>query len=39
MALYNHKRPHAALGGRAAALVYWQRMETTNPDQSVQKVA
>ena len=36
---YNHKRPHSALGGQAPAVVYWQRNETTNPDQQVQRVA
>ncbi|WP_375708103.1 IS3 family transposase [Sulfitobacter sp. HGT1] len=36
---YNHKRPHSALGGKPPAVVYWQRIETTNPDQQVQKVA
>jgi putative transposase len=39
MEFYNHKRPHSALGGRPPAVVYWQRIETTNPDQQVQKVA
>jgi len=36
---YNHKRPHSALGGKPPAVVYWQRNETTNPDQQVQRVA
>ena len=36
---YNHKRPHSSLGGKPPAVVYWQRIETTNPDQQVQKVA
>ena len=36
---YNHKRPHSSLGGRPPAVVYWQRIETTNPDQRVQRVA
>ena len=36
---YNRKRPHSALGGKPPAVVYWQRIETTNPDQQVQKVA
>ncbi len=36
---YNHKRPNFALGGQPPAAVYWQRNETTNPDQQVQKVA
>lgn len=48
---YNHKRPHSALGGKPPAVVYWQRIETTNPpygdvnttcratDQQVQRVA
>ncbi len=36
---YNNKRPHSSLGGRPPAVVYWQRNETTNPDQQVQRVA
>lgn len=36
---YNHKRPHSALGGKPPAVVYWQRIETTNHDQQVQRVA
>jgi len=36
---YNHKRPHSALGGKPPAVIYWQRNETTNPDQQVQRVA
>ena len=36
---YNHKRPHSALGGKPPAVVYWQRIETTSPDQQVQRVA
>jgi putative transposase len=36
---YNHKRPHSTLGGQPPAVVYWQRIETTNPDQQVQRVA
>jgi len=36
---YNHKRPHSALGGKPPAVVYWQRNETINPDQQVQRVA
>lgn len=36
---YNHKRPHSAHGGKPPAVVYWQRIETTNPDQQVQRVA
>jgi putative transposase len=35
---YNHKRPHSSLGGKSPAVVYWQRIETTNPDQKVQRV-
>lgn len=34
---YNHKRPHSALGGQPPAVVYWQRTETTNPDQQVKE--
>ena len=37
--LYNHKRPHSALGGKPPAVVYWQKNETNNPDQQVQRVA
>ena len=29
----------AMLGGRPPAVVYWQRIETTNPDQQEQRVA
>lgn len=36
---YNHKRPHSALGGQPPAVVYWQGIEITNPDQQVQRVA
>ncbi len=36
---YNHKRPYSALGGKPPAVIYWQRIETTNPDQQVQRVA
>jgi putative transposase len=36
---YNHKRPHSSVGGRQPAVVYWQGIETTNPDQQVQRVA
>lgn len=36
---YNHKRPHSALGGQPPAVVYWQTIDKTNPDQQVQKVA
>lgn len=39
MDFYNNKRPHAALGGKPPAVVYWQRNETTNLDQQVQRVA
>ncbi len=39
MEFYNHKRPHAALGGKPPAVVYWLRKETTQPDQQEQKVA
>lgn len=35
----NYKRPHSALGGKPPAVIYWQRNETTNPDQQVQRVA
>ncbi|MBT2132680.1 integrase core domain-containing protein [Planktotalea lamellibrachiae] len=36
---YNYKRPHSALGGKLPAVVYWQRIETTNPDQQERRVA
>ena len=36
---YNHKRPHSALGGKPPAVVHWQKIETTSPDQQVQRVA
>jgi putative transposase len=36
---YNRRRPHAALGGRPPAVVYWQRNETVKPDQQAQRVA
>ncbi|MBT8156085.1 IS3 family transposase [Epibacterium ulvae] len=38
MDFYNNKRPHSALGGKPPAVIYWQRNETTNPDQQVQRV-
>ena len=37
--LYNHRRPHAALGGKPPALVYWQRNDINQPDQQAQRVA
>lgn len=36
---YSNRRPHSALGGQPPAVVYWQRNETNNPDQQVQRVA
>ncbi|EPX77748.1 Mobile element protein [Litoreibacter arenae DSM 19593] len=36
---YNNKRPHSGLGGKPPAVIYWQRNETTNPDQQMQRVA
>ena len=39
MEFYNNKRPHSALGGKPPAVVYWQRHETTKPDQRIQRVA
>ena len=36
---YNRKRPHSALGGQPPAVIYWQRNETTQTDQQVQRVA
>jgi len=39
MEFYNRKRPHSALGGKPPAAVYWQRNETTQTDQPMQKVA
>jgi putative transposase len=39
IAFYNHKRPHSSLGDKPPAVVHWQRIETSNPDQRAQKVA
>lgn len=39
MEFYNHKRPHSSHGGKPPAVVYWQRNETTQPDQQEQRVA
>jgi len=39
MIFYNQKRPHSALGGKPPAVVYWQKIKTTQPDQQVQRVA
>lgn len=39
MEFYNRKRPHSALAGKPPAVVYWKKLETTNPDQQEQKVA
>jgi putative transposase len=39
MEFYNRKRPHAALGGKTPAVVYWRRNETVQPDQQEQRVA
>lgn len=39
MTFYNHQRPHAALGGRPPAVVYWLRRDETQPDHEEQKVA
>jgi putative transposase len=36
---YTHKQPRSALGGQPPAVVYWQRIDTNNPDQQVQKEA
>ena len=36
---YNRKRPHAALGGKPPAMVYWLRKDQTQPDQQEQRVA
>ena len=36
---YNRKRPHSALGVQPPAVIYWQRNETTQTDQQVQRVA
>ena len=36
---YNRKRPHAALGGKPPAVVYWLRTDETQPDQQEQRVA
>lgn len=34
---YSHKRPHPC--GKPPAVVCWQRIEATDPDQKMQKVA
>jgi putative transposase len=39
MEFYNHKRPHSSHGGKPPAVVYWQRNETTQPDQQEKRVA
>jgi putative transposase len=39
MEFYNRKRPHAALGGKTPAVVYWQRNEMVQPDPQGQRVA
>jgi len=39
MEFYNHRRPHSALGGKPPAVIYRQRIEQTQPDQQVQRVA
>ena len=36
---YNHKRPHAALGGKPPSTVYWLRKDQTQPDQQERSVA
>ena len=36
---YNLRRLHSALGGKTHAVVYWQRNETTNSGQQLQRVA
>ena len=36
---YNHKRPHSALGRKPPAVVYWQAIDQSQPDQQVQRVA
>nr|WP_245513710.1 IS3 family transposase [Antarcticimicrobium luteum] len=36
---YNRKRPHAALGGKPPAVVYWLRKDKTQTDQQEQRVA
>jgi putative transposase len=39
MEFYNHKRPHSSLGGKPPAVANRQSIETTKPDQQVQRVA
>ncbi|MBT8153647.1 integrase core domain-containing protein [Epibacterium ulvae] len=39
IAFYNHKHPHSALGGKPPAVIYWQRHDTTQTEQQVQRVA
>jgi putative transposase len=39
MEFYNRLRPYSALGGKAPAVLYWQRNKTVQPDQQGQRVA
>lgn len=39
IASYNHKSPHSAPGDKPHAVIYWQRNETKQPGQQVQRVA
>jgi len=39
MEVYNRKCPHFAHAGKPPAVVYSQKLETTNPAQQKQKVA
>ena len=36
---YNQRRSHSALGDKPPAVIFWQRNDTTQPDQQVQRVA
>jgi len=39
MEFYNRKRPYSALARKPPAVLYWQKLETTSPDQQEQKAA
>ena len=39
IACYNRKHPHAALGGKPPAMIYWLRKDETQTGQKVQSVA
>ena len=39
MTFYTHQRPHSALDGKPPGVVYWQKDDTKQHDQQVQRVA